>query len=111
MKKCHNMKIIVQTTCGDASSIYGKSENLNKTLANINRDILLNSIQKNEPWCFAYHYAIWISRRTENILRGDVPYLLWYGKRPSYKHIKIWGLRDYIINGRFTKKNIDNISH
>ena len=60
---------------------------------------------------FAYQYAIWLSRKTENILRGDVPYFLWHGTRPSYKHIKIWGVRVYIINGRPTRKKLDDISH
>ena len=46
MKTCHKMNIIVQTTGGDASSLNGKSESSNKTLANITRDILLNSSHK-----------------------------------------------------------------
>ena len=48
---------------------------------------MLNSSHKKELWCFAYQYAVWISRRTENRLRGDVTYFLWHGIRPSYKHI------------------------
>ena len=74
MRTCHNMNIIVQTTCGDASSINGKSESPNKTLANITRALFLNSSHKKELWCFAYQFAIWISRRNENRLCGDVPY-------------------------------------
>ena len=93
MRTCHNMNIIVQTTGGDASSLNGKSESPNKTLANIIRSIILNSSLKKEIWCFAYQYSMWISRQTENIFRGDVHYLLWRVTRPSYKHIKIWGVR------------------
>ena len=48
MKTCHNMNIIAQSTGGDASSINGKSESPNKTLANITRDLLLNSSRKKE---------------------------------------------------------------
>ena len=70
------MNIIVQTTGGDASSLNGKSESPNKTLANITRSLLLNSIHKKELWCFAYQYTIWISRRTDNRFCGDVPYFL-----------------------------------
>ena len=105
------MNIIVQTTGGDASSLNGKSESPNKTLDNITRDLFLNSSHKKELWCFAYQYDIWISRRTENRLRGDVPYFLWHGIRPSYKHIKIWGVRVYIINVRATRKKLDDRSH
>ena len=111
MRTCHNMNIIVHTTGGDASSLNGKSKSPNKTLANITRALLLKSSHKKELWFFAYQYAIWISRRTENILRDDVPYFLWHGIRPSYKHIKIWGVRVYIINGRATIKKLNYRSH
>ena len=111
MKTCHNMNTIVQTTGGDDSSLNGKSESLNNTLANIKRALLLNSSHKKELWFFAYQYAICISRRTENRLRGDVPYFIWHGIIPSYKHIKIWGVRVYIINGSATRKKLDDRSH
>ena len=111
MSTCHNMNIIIQTIGGGVSSLNCKSEISNKTLSNITRALLLKSSHKKEPWCFAYQYAIWISRRTDNSLRVGVPYLLWHGTRPSYKHIKIWGVRFYITNGRVTIKNLDDRSH
>ena len=111
MKTLHNINITAQTTGGDACSLNGKSDSPNKTLANITRALLLNSIHKKELWCFEYHYAIWIYRLNKNILRGDLPYLLWNGARPSYKHIKIWGVIFYIINGRATRKNLDYRLH
>ena len=76
MNTCHNINIIVQTTGGDASYLNGKSETPNKTLANITRALLLNSSQNKEPWCFAYQYFLWLSIRTTNIMRNDVPYFL-----------------------------------
>ena len=105
------MNITVQTIGVDTSSINGKSEIPNKTLANITRDILLNSIHKKELWCFAHQYVIWLSHQTKNRFCGDIPFFLWHGTRPSYKHIKIWGLRVYIINGRATIKKLDDTSH
>ena len=42
---------------------------------------------------------------------GDVPYFLWNGTRTSYKHIKILGVRVYIINGRAKRKKLDDRSH
>ena len=77
MRTCHNMNTILQTTGGDASSLNDKSESPNKKLANITRALLLNSSHKKELWCFSYQYSIWLSRGTENILRGDVHYFLW----------------------------------
>ena len=46
MKSCHTMNIIVQTTGLYASSLNGKIECPNKTLANITRALLLNLIHK-----------------------------------------------------------------
>ena len=51
------------------------------------------------------------SVRNEIRLRGDVPYFLWHGTRPSYKHLKIWGFIVYIINGRATGNKLDDRSH
>ena len=105
------MNIIVQTTGGYASSINVKSENPDRKLSNITRDLLLKSIHNKELWCFAYQYAIWLSHQTENRLCGDVPYFLLHGIITSYKHIKILGVGVYIINGNVTIKNIVYISH
>ena len=77
------MNIIDQTIGGDASYINVKSESPNNTLGNITGSILLNSSQNKELSCFAYKYSIWLSRRTKNRLRGDVPYFIWHGTRPS----------------------------
>ena len=105
------MNIIVQTTGGDSSSLNGKSESPNNKLANITRSLLMNSSHKKELWCFAYQYAICLSRQTQNRLCGDIPYFLWHVIRPSYTHIKVWGVTVYIINGRATRKNLYDRSH
>ena len=94
---CHNMNIIVQTTSGDASSLNGKIEIPDNTLANITRATRLKSSHKKELWLFAYQYAILISFQMESSLRGDIPYFLWNVSRPLHKQIKIWGVRLYII--------------
>ena len=80
MRICHNINITVKNTGGDEYSLNGKIESPNKILANITRYLLLNSGHKKEPCCFAYQYDIWIYRRTENRLRGNVTYFLWHGK-------------------------------
>ena len=44
-------------------------------------------------------------------MRVDLTYFLMRGTRHSYKHIKIWGVRVYINNGRTTRKKFDYRSH
>ena len=46
----HNMNIIVKTTGRDASPLNGKIKIPNKTLANIARALLMNSIHNKELW-------------------------------------------------------------
>ena len=111
MSTFHNKNIIVQTTGGHASSPNGKSKSLNKTLSNITRALLLNSSHNKYLWCCAYQYAICSLFQTENRLRGGVPYFFWHGSIPSYKHIKIWGLRLYIIELHVTIKKLYYRSH
>ena len=111
MRTCHNMNIIFQTTGVYSYSLNGESEIPNKTIANIKRFFLLNSSHKKELCCFAYKYAIWLFRWTYDRLSDVIPYFLGHGSIPSYKHIKIWGLIFYIINGRVTIKNLDDGSH
>ena len=110
MNTCHNINIKIQTTCVYASSINRKIEIPNNTLAKITISLLMNSSKK-QYWCFSYKYFIGLFLQTKNILRVDVIYFLWYGKRPSYKHIRIWGVWVYIINGCGTIKKIDDISN
>ena len=104
----NDMKILVHTTGGNTSYINGKIESSNNTLENITRDIFIHSIHNKELWCFNYQYAVYIARMTNNRLHGDVPYLLWYGAIPHYKHMKILGVRGYIINDRVTSNKSDN---
>ena len=105
------MNIIVQTTGGDASSLNSKIKIPDNTLADIKRAIIMNSSHNKELWCFSYQCAICLSCRIENRFCCGVPYFLWHGTITSYKHVKIWGVRVYIANGRATKKKLDDRSH
>ena len=104
MKTCHNTNIIVKTKGGDAPSINGESEGLNKTLSNITRALILKSSHKNDLWCLSYQYTICISIQKKNRLRGDVTHLLCNVLRPSNKHMKTLEVRVYTINGTVKKK-------
>ena len=61
MRTCHNRNITVQTTDGDSPYHNGNSEIPNKTLDNITRSLMLNSIHKKELLFLAYQFAIYLS--------------------------------------------------
>ena len=54
METCRNMNVTLQNTGGDVSSLNGKNEIPNKTLANKKISLLLNLNHKKEHWCFIY---------------------------------------------------------
>ena len=105
------MDILVQNTGVYASSIKGKIKRPNKSLADITRELILESSHNKEGFCLAYQYIIRLSCWTDSKFCDGVPYFLWYGSIPSYKNIKIWGVRVYIINGCVTRNNIYDRSH
>ena len=77
------MTIIVQTTSGDVSSLNGKIKIPHKTLDNITRALIMNASHNKYFFRLAYQYVICLSCQDYNRLRGDVPYLLCNGTRPS----------------------------
>ena len=68
-------------------------------------------MQKKELWLFGCYCAIYISRQNCNRFSGDVPFFIWHGSRPSYKHTKRWCVRFYIVNGDVTRNKINYRSH
>ena len=54
METCRNMNVTLQNTGGDVSSLNGKNEIPNKTLANNKISLLLNLNHKKEHCCFIY---------------------------------------------------------
>ena len=61
MNTCHNMKIVIQTTGGDASSLNYKSENPNKKIANITKRYFtkLKSQDQTLVFCLSlFHMAL-----------------------------------------------------
>ena len=111
MKICHNMNIMVQTKVGNEYSLNRNRVIPNKTMANTTRELILNSGNKEELWCFALKYTIWFSRRALNSLHSDVTYLLWNGLIQLYKRIKTWGVRVYIMHGSVTINKLEYRSH
>ena len=54
VRNCHKMKILVQKSGGDASSLNGKSEITNKTPVNVTRALIVNSSHEKKLGCLPY---------------------------------------------------------
>jgi hypothetical protein len=89
-----DLSCLLQTTAGGNSTNNGRVERGNRTKANMICSQLTTMqmiMGKNLPpsvpiekfWCFAYQHSNFILRRTYNRLRGDIPYFLVHGTRPS----------------------------
>ena len=89
---------ILETTGGGNSCNNGVVERGNRTKADMVRSQLstMNILMKNDLpegmniekfWCFAYTHSSFVLRRTYNRMRGDIPYFLVHGERPSAQEL------------------------
>jgi hypothetical protein len=97
-----DLSCLLQTTAGGNSTNNGRVERGNRTKANMIRSqltsmkmIMGTSLPSSVPiekfWCFAYQHGNFILRRTYNRLRGDIPYFLVHGTRPSVQEVVVLG--------------------
>ena len=49
-------------------------------------------------WGYALETAAYILNKVLSKFITSTPYEIWKGKRPSFKHLKIWGCSAYVKN-------------
>ena len=86
-----SLNIVMQTTGGYASSLLGKDERQHRTLAEMITSMLYTANLDPKYWCFAAMYSIYVKRRWCNYPDSTTPYEKWYGTKPDFKNIHIFG--------------------
>ena len=100
---------ILHTTGGGNSEANGKVERTHRTLANMVGSFLStakiiigndlpNHISIDSLWCFALQFAAYTLRRTYNRQKGDTPYHMVHGKKPSIHDLIMFGSIVTIVN-------------
>ena len=83
--------IVPQYTMPGSPSMNGVAEIRNKTLKDIVRSMISHSNLPISLWGEALKTAAYILNRVPTKATAKTPYELWTGKKPSLKHLHIWG--------------------
>nr|KYP54272.1 Retrovirus-related Pol polyprotein from transposon TNT 1-94 [Cajanus cajan] len=85
------IKAVKSDRGGEYYGRYDGSERRNKTLKDMVRNMISHSSLPESLWGEALKTAVYILNRVPSKAVNKTPYQLWTGKRPSLKHLHIWG--------------------
>jgi transposase InsO family protein len=82
-----------ETTAGYASSSNGVVERVHRTLFDMARSTIFTSHLPSQFWPDAVKNACYILNRlpSSSNVNNVTPYELWFGNKPSYNHIRVFG--------------------
>ncbi|KAM1546338.1 hypothetical protein ACFX10_046560 [Malus domestica] len=93
LKECG---IISQWTPPRTPQLNGVSERRNRTLMNMVRSMMSSVDLPVTFWGYALYTAAYLLNRVPSKSVSQTPYEIWHGRKPSLKHIKIWGCEAYV---------------
>ena len=83
--------IVPQYTMPGKPSMNGVAERRNRTLKDMVRSMINHSSLPDSLWGEALKTAVYILNRVPSKVVAKTPYELWTGKKPSIRHLHIWG--------------------
>ena len=83
--------IVPQYTMPGSPSMNGVAERRNRTLKDMVRSMINHSNLSISLWGEALKIAAYILNRVTTKATAKTPYEFWTGKKPSLKHLHIWG--------------------
>ncbi|CAN6552325.1 unnamed protein product [Malus baccata var. baccata] len=93
LKECG---IVSQWTSPGTPQHNGVSERRNRTLMNMVRSMMSSADLPISFWGYALHTSAYLLNAMPSKSVPQTPYEIWYGKKPSLKHLKIWGCPAYV---------------
>jgi hypothetical protein len=102
------LNLILETTGGYASNLNGKNETMHGTSKDMTRALLQARSHRDDKWCFAFTYSIYIIRRTINARIKMTPYEMWHGTKPSFRDLTVFGCHVYVLNATKNRKSLDS---
>ena len=88
--------IISQRTPPGTPQLNGVSERRNRTLLNMVRSMMSYTDLPISFWGYALYTACYILNRIPSKSVPTTPFEIWKGRKPSLKHVKIWGCPAFI---------------
>ena len=83
--------IVPQYTMPGSPTMNGVAERRNRILKDMVRSMISHSTLPQSLWGEALKTATYLLNRVPTKATGKTPYDLWTGKKPSLKHLHIWG--------------------
>ena len=99
--------ICAQYTMPDTPQQNGVSESHNRTLMNMVRSILSNSSLPILLWMYALKTAMYLLNKVPSKVVQKTPFELWTGRKPSSRHLHVWGCQEKIRTYNPQKKKLD----
>jgi transposase InsO family protein len=93
LKECG---IVSEWTPPGTSQHNGVAERRNRTLLDMMRSMLSFTDLPISFWGYALETSIYLLNKVPTKSVSRTPYEIWKGKRPSLKHLKIWGCPAYV---------------
>ncbi len=95
--------ILSQLTPPGTPQLNGVSERRNRTLLDMVRSMINMADLPVSFWGYALETAVYLLNRVPTKSVPKTPYELWTNKRPSVRHLKIWGCPAHVRKQKFTK--------
>ena len=105
LKECG---IVPQYTMPGKPSMNGVAERRNRTLKDMVRSMISHSSLPESLWGEALKAAVYILNRVPSKAVTKTPYELWTGKKPSIRHLHIWGCPAEARPYRPNEKKLDS---
>lgn len=110
-KFCEDEGVSRQLTVGYASEQNGVSERKNRTMMEMARSMLGDKGIPKTFWAEAVHTAVYLLNRCPTVAVQDkTPIEVWSGKKPSAKHLKVFGSICYIHIPQQKRSKLDDKS-
>ncbi|CAN6567561.1 unnamed protein product [Malus baccata var. baccata] len=93
LKECG---IISQWTPSGSPQLNEVSERRNRTLINMVHSMISSADLPVTFWGYALYTTAYLLNRVPSKSVSQTPYEIWYGRKPSLNHIKIWGCEAYV---------------
>ncbi|CAM8940925.1 unnamed protein product [Rhodiola kirilowii] len=90
-KFLENRGICAQYTMPGTPQQNGVAERRNRTLMDMVRSMLRNCSLPTSLWIYALKTATYLLNRVPSKAVPKTPYELWTGRKPSVKHLRVWG--------------------
>ena len=100
--------IVPQYTMPGTPNMNGVAERGNKTLKDMVRSMINHSTLPASLWGKALKTPVYILNRVPTKSTNKTPYEIWIGKKPSLKHLHIWGCPAEARPYRPNEKKLDS---